>query len=303
MNGLLTILLWGIIAVGVSFLCSVIEAVMLSLSDAQVAAIFSKNPKLGYKWELYKEDISKPLFGVLTLNTIASIAGAGGVGAATLETYGESAVAVSSAILTFFILVVSELIPKTIGERYAKPLAGVTAHSVLVINFMTYPIIAPFNYIRSLLPEDEKELLEIDDVRGMIELAGDAGVIHTDTEKILDNALVFSRKTVGELMTPIQIVETVELSKREEHRFPRNHSRCPTVESLEPGEIATYMRCKVGYDVYQTERIPSTTPALDVQEYLAFADMVFVTDEADNTIGILCREDVLDALLVRPTRG
>ena len=303
MNGLITILMWGIIAVGVSFLCSVIEAVMLSLSDAQVAAISNKNPKLGYKWELYKEDISKPLFGVLTLNTIASIVGAGGVGAATLEAYGESAVAVSSAVLTFFILVVSELIPKTIGERYAKPLAGITAHSVAVINFMTYPIVAPFNYIRSLLPEDDKELLEVDDVRGMIELAGDAGIIHTDTEKILDNALAFSRKTVGDLMTPIEIVETVEYANKEDYNWPQNYSKCPTVESLAPGEVATYMRCEVGKDIYHTERIPASTPALDVQKHLAIADMVFVTNKEDRTIGILCREDVLDALLVKPTRG
>ena len=83
MNGMITILIWATVAVGVSFLCSVIEAVMLSLSDAQVAAISSKNPKLGFKWEKYKEDISTPLFGVLTLNTISHTAGAGGVGAAS----------------------------------------------------------------------------------------------------------------------------------------------------------------------------------------------------------------------------
>ena len=303
MNGLITILMWGIIAVGVSFLCSVIEAVMLSLSDAQVAAISNKNPKLGYKWELYKEDISKPLFGVLTLNTIASIVGAGGVGAATLEAYGESAVAVSSAILTFFILVVSELIPKTIGERYAKPLAGITAHSVAVINFMTYPIVAPFNFIKSLLPDEDKELLELDDVHGMIELAGDAGVIKIKTEKILNNVLVYSRQTVEDLMTPIEIVETVEYGNKDDYKIPMNYSKCPTVESLVPGETAAYMRCDVGYDVYHTARVPGSTPALDITNHLRTADMVFVTDEGDNTIGILCREDVLDALLAQPTKG
>ena len=82
MNGMITILIWATVAIGVSFLCSVIEAVMLSITDAQVAAISERNPKLGYKWELYKNDISTPLFGVLALNTISHTAGAGGVGAA-----------------------------------------------------------------------------------------------------------------------------------------------------------------------------------------------------------------------------
>ncbi len=299
MNGMITILIWATVAVGVSFLCSVIEAVMLSLSDAQVAAISSKNPKLGFKWEKYKEDISTPLFGVLTLNTISHTAGAGGVGAATLEAYGESSVAIASAILTFFILVFSELIPKTIGEKYAKPLAGPVAHAVFAINLMTYPIVKPINYIRSLFPDDDNELLEIEDVHGMIELAGDAGVIQTDTETILNNVLVFSRSSVGDLMTPIQIVETAEIHpeyKIVKHRMKM--TKCPIKDTLGPNMRAKFAR---GDEIVETVRIHHKTPAMNMKAHMSRHDLVFVTDEMDETVGILCREDILDALLARPT--
>ena len=141
------------------------------------------------------------------------------------------------------------------------------------------------------------------DLGGRTELAGDAGVIQIKTEKILNNVLVYSRQTVEDLMTPIEIVETVEYANKDDYKIPMNHSKCPTVESLVPGETATYMRCDVGYDVYHTERVPGSTPALDITNHLRTADMVFVTDEGDNTIGILCREDVLDALLAQPTKG
>tara|TARA_B100001094_G_C18144999_1_gene780158 strand:+ start:640 stop:1569 length:930 start_codon:yes stop_codon:yes gene_type:complete len=302
MNGIITILIWAIIAVSVSFLCSVIEAVMLSLSDAQVAAISETKPKLGYKWEKYKDDISTPLFGVLTLNTISHTAGAGGVGAATLETYGESSVAVASVILTFFILVFSELIPKTIGEKYAKQLAGPTAHAVFAINLLTYPIVKPINYIRNMFPEDEQKLLEVEDVRGMIGLAGDAGIIRAETEQILHNALAFANSDIGDYMTPIELVETAKAGKTSGIIY----SKCPLHDALRPGAEARYLRYSAKRqqtDVVSTIRVRSSTPAFLVHDIISNHDLIFVTNKRDEAVGIVCREDILDALLPRPTKG
>ena len=105
---------------GVSFLCSLLESFILSVSHAHISLISKERPSIGKKLSYFKENINRPLSAILSLNTIANTVGAAGVGAITLIEFGNSWVAIMSGILTLSILVFSEIIPKTIGALYWK---------------------------------------------------------------------------------------------------------------------------------------------------------------------------------------
>jgi len=308
MNGMITILIWASVAVGISFVCSLIEAVMLSITDAQIAAISETKPGLGYKWEKYNEDISTPLFGVLALNTISHTAGAGGVGAATLQTYGDEAVAVAAVILTLMILIFSELIPKTIGEKYAKQLAGPVGHAIFVINIITYPLVKPINLVRHLFPDDESISVERSDVKGLIGIAGDSGVIQSETETTLNNVMRFSEMKISEIMTPIEIVETITFEKACTSKLPCGHEFSYSKIPLSDRKNFYVRKAELSQSpknatLCATICVNGDLPAMDLNKHLKLNNLVFVTNEEDRRIGIVCREDVLDFLLATPTKG
>ena len=105
------------IALGVSFLCSLLEATLLSLTPAHMATLEAKRPASGRLWKRFKADIDKPLAAILSLNTIAHTVGAAGAGAQATKLFGELYFGIISAVLTLMILIFSEIIPKTLGAR------------------------------------------------------------------------------------------------------------------------------------------------------------------------------------------
>ena len=113
-------------ALGVSFLCSLLEATLLSLTPTYLAKLESQRPKLGILWRNFKADIDKPLAAILSLNTIAHTIGAAGAGAQATKLFGELYFGIISAVLTLLILIFSEIIPKTIGAKYWANLARFT---------------------------------------------------------------------------------------------------------------------------------------------------------------------------------
>lgn len=114
------------VALGVSFLCSLLEAALLSVPRSHVAVMVERGSKAGLRLQKMKDDVDRPLAAILTLNTFAHTLGAAGVGAQATLIWGEAWVGVVSVVVTLLILVFSEIIPKTIGAVHAKPLAGFT---------------------------------------------------------------------------------------------------------------------------------------------------------------------------------
>ena len=112
------LLLYLVLAVGFSFLCSILEAVLLSIPPSYIAAQSSAGTKRGAALSRLKADIDRPLSAILTLNTFAHTIGAAGVGAQAFEIWGEESLGVVSAVVTIIILIASEIIPKTIGAVY-----------------------------------------------------------------------------------------------------------------------------------------------------------------------------------------
>ena len=107
------LLLYISVALGASFLCSLLEAVLLSVNASYIASEIAAGRRNGQWWKQCKEDIDKPLASILSLNTIAHTVGAAGAGAQATKLFGELYFGIISAVLTLLILVISEIIPKT----------------------------------------------------------------------------------------------------------------------------------------------------------------------------------------------
>ena len=129
------------IALGVSFLCSILEAVLLSVTPSHVARLEHERPAIGRRLNRLKTQIDRPLAAILSLNTIAHTVGAAGVGAEAQRLWGSGVLAITSAVLTLLILVFSEIIPKTLGAHHWRRLAPATAHGLRILIWLLYPFV------------------------------------------------------------------------------------------------------------------------------------------------------------------
>src|SRR5690554_382955 len=114
---------FAILSIGISFLCSILEAALLSITPSYIAQLKLSNPRLHESMKELKDRIDQPLAAILTLNTIAHTVGATGVGAQVTVVFGDGYLGVASAVMTLLILVLSEILPKSIGARYWRSLA------------------------------------------------------------------------------------------------------------------------------------------------------------------------------------
>ena len=198
------LLAYFFLALFLSFLCSLLEAVLLSTPASYSSILAKQNSSQGERLERFKENINRPLAAILTVNTFAHTLGAAGVGAQTLELYGESSVAIASGILTLLILVFSEIIPKTIGSVYWRGLIGNTTLVVEVLIFFTYPLVLLAEYI-SNFGQDEATVTR-EEVIAMAEMGEDEGVLEEQETDIIENTLKLKDVKVKDIMTPRSVI-------------------------------------------------------------------------------------------------
>ena len=198
------LLAYFFLALFLSFLCSLLEAVLLSTPASYSSILSKQNSSQGERLERFKENINRPLAAILTVNTFAHTLGAAGVGAQTLELYGESSVAIASGILTLLILVFSEIIPKTIGSVYWRVLIGNTTLVVEVLIFFTYPLVLLAEYI-SNFGQDEATVTR-EEVIAMAEMGEDEGVLEEQETDIIENTLKLKDVKVKDIMTPRSVI-------------------------------------------------------------------------------------------------
>ncbi len=146
------------IALFTSFLCSILEAVLLSIPISYLKTKEEQGNATSKTFLGYKEDIDKPLSAILSLNTIAHTVGAAGVGAQATIVFGEAYFGVVSAVLTVLILVFTEIIPKTLGANYARELMSFTAIVIKIFLFITYPLVLVSAILTKLLSRKNKEM-------------------------------------------------------------------------------------------------------------------------------------------------
>ncbi len=201
------ILLYLIGALGVSFLCSVLEAVLLSTPISFISMKESQGVKSASLMMKYKTNVDRPVAAILTLNTVAHTIGAAGVGSESVKVFGEAYFGIISAILTLLILVISEIIPKTIGASYWRTLAMSSAKIIRAMIVITYPLVWLSELLtRCVSPKIQPLTVSREEVAAMVNVGTDEGVIEASENKVIQNFLKLSNVCAQEIMTPYVVV-------------------------------------------------------------------------------------------------
>ena len=180
------------LAIGVSFLCSLLEAVLLSMSHSHVSILEKSGSKSGLLWSKLKtDDAVKPLTAILTLNTIAHTMGAAGVGAEVQSIWDESWLTVASVILTIAVLIFSEIIPKTLGSVYWKQLSGPSGWILYFLTKILSPLFIPILWAKKRLPQPPKTIVTRDELAVLADIGEEEGTLEEDEETVIHNLLKF----------------------------------------------------------------------------------------------------------------
>ena len=312
-----TLILYASLALGVSFICSILEAVVLSIPNTYIAVLERDEDKNGAVWANLKEDDAvKPLTAILTLNTIAHTMGAAGVGSEVQSIWGESALTVASIVLTIAVLFLSEIVPKTLGTAYWKKLSPLTGKILnTLIKFLVFLII-PIQALKAILPKGDHALVTRDDVAALADLGSEEGIIEEDEEKVIRNLLKLREIKVVDIMTP-RVVMTAFKSSSTVKQVLNEHdiirvSRIPVYDDTIDDADGIVIRSEIlmaasrdewGLPMRDFKKSVIILPAsANVDEVLELfleerQQFALVQDEFGGTAGVVTMEDVLETLL------
>ncbi|MDX1569133.1 MAG: CNNM domain-containing protein [Xanthomonadales bacterium] len=310
------LILYVSLAIGVSFLCSIMEAVLLSVSPSYVAQAAREGRRTGRMLKQFKQDVDRPLAAILTLNTIAHTVGATGAGAQAIRVFGEEWIGLVSAVLTLLILFLSEIVPKTLGAVYWRELAAPTAMLLRATIWLLYPIVwVARGVTRLLTPKHKKPAVSRAELAALAELGAAQGVIADDESRLFLNLLRFRNVRTEEVMTPRVVIATLDESlkipeaiEKEALRF----SRIPLFRNGDRDDINGYVlkdevleRAARGDDSRLGDlrrRMLVVPPSLTMpQLFRQMLDqgeqIALVADEYGDVEGLVTLEDVIEALL------
>ena len=233
------------LALSVSFLCSIAESTLLSVSLSFAKTKEGQGSKNARLLIRFKEDISRPLSSILSFNTIANIVGAAGVGAQATIIWGETYFGVVSAALTILLLFVSEIVPKSIGARYWRTLAIPVALIVNVMIFIMYPVVWVSKGISRLISGSKpQEKVSREEVAALTDIGLAEGVFAESESKTIKNLIRLRSIKASEVMTPRTVVVSVQENTRLSEFFDdpdvRRFSRFPIYDK-NPDNITGYV--------------------------------------------------------------
>ena len=197
------LILYFLIALLVSFLCSVLEAVILSIPPSYITARVQRGKPYAVLLKRQKDNIDRPLAAILTLNTFAHTIGAAGVGAQAQLVWGNEYLSLVSAVLTILILILSEIIPKTIGANFWASLVPFTVYTLRFLMVVLYPFVIISQLItKAFNIKNRKSVLSRADFSAMAEIAASEGVFEREESRIIQNIARFDRIKARDIMTP-----------------------------------------------------------------------------------------------------
>jgi len=311
------LILFFLLSVSVSFLCSILESVLLSVNMSYVSVLEKERPKIGQLLKNHKLDINKSIASILILNTIANTLGAAVVGAQAAIVFGNEAMVVVSVVLTFAILFFSEIIPKTIGAIYWKQLAPAASQIIRIFIWITYPVIVLTLFVTDRISKGKdtntftkEELLE-----SML-IGEDDGVIDEKESDFIENILKLDKIKVADVLTPRSVVfaldegmtlkEVIE-QKEEIYKFSRIPVYRGSIEDVTgivmTKKIFKYARqnenqtlSDIKKEIFVLNENVPVSKALDL--FINKKDHMFlIQDSYDQTEGILTLEDCVETIL------
>lgn len=195
------------LALTISFLCSIVEAVILSVSAPYIKMKEMEGKASAKHLKNLKNKIDRPLSAILTINTVAHTIGAAGVGAQAVAVFGEVYFGVISAILTILILFFSEIIPKTIGAVFWKKLALPSAIVIIGMIYISYPLVVISEFITKFISKNKEfKRMSREEIVASVHLGTKEGVLKESESKIINNLIRLKTINARAIMTPRTVV-------------------------------------------------------------------------------------------------
>lgn len=312
-----TLFFYFFLALGVSFLCSLLESIILSITHSHVAVLAKTGSKSSRLLENMKENINKPLAAILTVNTVANVVGAAGVGAQAMKLFGSEWVAILSGLLTLCILIFSEIIPKTLGTVYWRPLAGPAVYMIRGLIYLTYPFVFLSNYFSKIFTSaNHQQKVSRQEVVAMAEMGEDEGSIREKESDIIENLFNLNDVVAEDVMTPRSVIFALQKDSTVgdvvgEHT-PIAFSRIPIFDKdmddilgfvhrydlvNKQAEDQFHIKMKdILEPIHTVKQEDSIASILD--EFVRRRQQIFmVIDEFGTTTGLITLEDAIETLL------
>lgn len=312
------LVLYLITALSVSFFCSLLEAVMLSVTPSYVGLLIKTNHRSGRILKGLKENIDRPLAAILTVNSLAQIMGSAGVGAQAQKIYGDEMLTIASVILTFLMLFITEILPKTIGVAYWKRLAVPAAYLIRIMIVVTYPLVLFFETVTRLISKNEgfRSKLSREEMMVVIEIAQTEGTLVEKETRIIRNLLRLNNIYVTDVMTPLSETFSFHKSQTVTEVMSKHgqelYSRIPIYDKNPEDVVGLVLRFNIfnadSDDLHDMTMESLMTPINKVCASVSLAKLLddFITrrehlflavDENEKTVGVITLEDVLETLL------
>lgn len=308
------------LTIGVSAFCSVLEAMVLSTTSAEVEAMRNKSPKRGELFKSIIEGIDDTISAILTLNTMANTAGASVVGTLAADIYGSSAVGIVAGIMTFLILIFSEIIPKNLGIAYRSWIQPYAVYPLWLIRFTLKPVTYfTRSFVRLLVREQVVSSAEAEEeIKLLAEKGAKEGKLRHAEASVINNALTLDDVPINDIMTPRTVVFALEANRTIGEVFAEFNNipfaRIPVYnETID--NIAGFVRRRDllqvvaddGHDTHLTDLlepalfVPETANGADtLQSFLAKQQqMAIVVDEFGSVTGVVTMEDIIEHILGR----
>lgn len=314
---MLMLVFYIFLAIGLSFICSILEAVLLSATPSHVESLVQQGKRAGILMRQHKQNVERPISAILTLNTVAHTVGATLAGAEAAAIFGSVYVGVISAVLTILVLVLSEILPKTIGAVYWRQLVPFAAYAIQVLTTLLLPAVWFFELMtRYLRPDEQEPTVTRNDLEVLARISQQEGALLERENRIFRNLLHLDTVKVYDIMTPRTVVTafdqnlTVAEAMKEQTVLP--YSRVPIFDETIDNVVGYVLRHDIVQQVANDrdnvqlktlvrpiEAVPEThTVAQVLDEFIARREhILLVLDEYGGTAGILTMEDAVESLL------
>ncbi|MGB3751807.1 MAG: CNNM domain-containing protein [Arcobacteraceae bacterium] len=307
-----------VLVIGVSFLCSILESILLSTNVSYISVLEQVNPESGALLKKLKKDIDKSISSILILNTFANTLGATAIGVQAQIVFNNDSnlVLIVSIVLTFLILFFAEIIPKTIGAIYWKELAPLGARLINIFIIITYPIIILTLFVtRKINKNNDGDTVSREELIHSALLSEEDGMINDMESDIIENALSLKEIRIKDILTPRSVVFAVEkntlikdlLEDKRTYKFSRLPIYDGTIDNI-IGMVLTKKIFKHAIKdpnvtlqeiMIKIERIHENIPVLKALRSFTKTKghMLIVVDGYDQTEGIVTLEDCVETLL------
>ena len=311
--GLIILFLLG--ALSLSFLCSILEAVLLSTPMSYISMKESQGSKTASLMKQYKVNVDRPVGAILSLNTIAHTIGSAGVGAESIKVFGDEYFGLISAILTLLIIEFSEIIPKTIGASYWRSLAMPSTKIIHVLIFITYPLVLLSELITKVFtPKNHQASVSREEVSAMVDVGTTEGIFRESESKIIKSCIRLIGVKAREIMTPSVVVETANVNLTIKEFYEQqawNFSRIPVYDNSKDYVIGYVLKDVVlkelSEDKFETKLSDLVRPILSFNEddsvYQIWEKMLekrehisIILDEYGCLRGVVSMEDVIETM-------